>query len=476
MSRLPIRLAAIAALSLGSAACRDEPFSATRPGAVSIRVEPAVLTLAVGREARLEAVVVDRAGRAVQGAELFFRSDRPQVIEVSPTGTMRALSSGTATVTAYHGRLRTPVQITVPDASGELATFSLLVGSSDRSLSVETWSLSDVYLPFAATGRNGESLCGRVPLSFGSDSLVARAEPPPALGDPCRIRIVPRGAGNTWLMVQAGTFVDSVRVFVFHRRYRAILEQLGPGWDQPRMVGSTVRYRFTSIDEQGNGVPGLSLSFNARGILSATTATTDSQGQATVEWRLPTTLPGDGTFPSLGRALFGTTGRWPDGTFFFVSDVVIVTPDRPAGFAFMNERGFAAGGRGNLGSCGWELSGGDTIRLPAPVFFFMAHCNNNRLRISLGDQYGNPVGGDADIEVTADYPDAITGRTVVSFRSFARLEAEPTLDFPVVQYSVFTAIPERPWARGVRLTIRAPNAPAIPPRTIVVVPYCNGCP
>lgn len=458
MPALPIRVTIVAALSLAPAACRDEPFTATRPGADAIHVQPAALTLAVGQEARLEAVVVDRAGRAVPGAELFFRSDRPHVTEVSPAGNVKALSTGTATVTAYHGRLRTlvQVQVTVPDASGELVAFSLLVGNASRILAVDTWSLSHVYLPFTATGRNGESLCGRVPLSFRSDSLVARAEPPPALGDPCRIRIVPRDAGKTRLVVRAGAFADSVEVVVTRTRYRAILEELDLGAGQPRTVGDTVHYRFTGIDEHGNGVRGLSLRFTAPGVLSATTATTDSLGQATVEWRLPTKLPD----PLLAEhTVLRVFSAWPDGGIFLEQAFVALKPDRPVALVFMVERLVAA----RSIFCGWEVADGDTVRLSGPAFFLFVSCPPNRLRISLIDQYGNLAGGDADTEVTTDHPAAITGRSVLAS------------GFPVVVYS-FTATAESPWARGLRLTARAPNAPAVPPRTVVVVPYCNGCP
>ena len=69
----------------------------------SVTVVPGALALAAGQSATLTAAVRDAEGAAVEGATVEWSSSRPDVAAVDPSGGVRALAPGTATITALSG-------------------------------------------------------------------------------------------------------------------------------------------------------------------------------------------------------------------------------------------------------------------------------------------------------------------------------------------------------------------------------------
>jgi len=75
----------------------------TGPGAVptvTITIEPAQNTLAIGRTVTLTATIRDAEGRVITDRAITWISGNPTVASVSATGVVRALNAGTATISA----------------------------------------------------------------------------------------------------------------------------------------------------------------------------------------------------------------------------------------------------------------------------------------------------------------------------------------------------------------------------------------
>ncbi|HEX8690954.1 MAG TPA: hypothetical protein VF746_00830 [Longimicrobium sp.] len=285
MSGLPVQLTAVAALSFVLGACRDAPSAAVLASAIRVD-SPAERSVLVADTFRITAVVVDARGNALPDARVGFRSDRPEVASVDSMGLVTPHGPGTAEITAFFRDLRSAVRLHVSwGALGELA----LETPPGGVIRADMWALSPSYVHFTArSAASGTSVCGQVPLQFQSDSSVAVAVYAPLPGDPCTIRIVPRGQGRTTLTVTGPGMSASADVEVTSNRYWFGLEREDGRAEVAAMPGSTVRYRVTVLDETGRPVAGLALLFSGSpGRVRPETASTDSAGTASTAWTLP---------------------------------------------------------------------------------------------------------------------------------------------------------------------------------------------
>jgi serine/threonine protein kinase/uncharacterized protein YjdB/alpha-tubulin suppressor-like RCC1 family protein len=85
----------------------------------SVNVTPATLTVATGKTAQLSASVHDARGGVLEDRELRWSSSAPGVATVSPSGTVTAVSGGTATIAAMSEGTTGSATITVPAAPRE---------------------------------------------------------------------------------------------------------------------------------------------------------------------------------------------------------------------------------------------------------------------------------------------------------------------------------------------------------------------
>jgi hypothetical protein len=82
-------------------ACGDDSVGIQTIPGVQITLTPAELVLTIGATALLQATVQDQEGRLLPAREVQWSSSAPDIVSVSPTGLVTALTSGTATIEAH---------------------------------------------------------------------------------------------------------------------------------------------------------------------------------------------------------------------------------------------------------------------------------------------------------------------------------------------------------------------------------------
>jgi hypothetical protein len=100
LRRYSRRVVAVLAVPLLLSACGSD---GTGPGAlpaVTITIEPAQITLAIGATVTLAATVRDADGQALTGRAIVWTSGNPAVASVSGAGVVHALDAGIATISA----------------------------------------------------------------------------------------------------------------------------------------------------------------------------------------------------------------------------------------------------------------------------------------------------------------------------------------------------------------------------------------
>jgi hypothetical protein len=249
-------------------------------GSVTVSVAGPAMSLAVGDAAPVAAQVLDRNGRVMAGAALVFSTDNPTVATVGADGMVRGVSPGTANVTAAYGGASATVRVTVTaDRRGDLQSLDVLADSvvADRRAGVQTVAIR-------ALNGYGQPVCPRLTLR-SSDPSVATARD----AGTCRIEIVPSIAGTTTITVAAEGRTDTFLVRVTSTgatsffSARPTSEQL--------VAGATVSYTVKVVDQSNRPVAGQAVNFEVGvGSLSANTVVTDSSGNATVRWTIPTHL------------------------------------------------------------------------------------------------------------------------------------------------------------------------------------------
>jgi serine/threonine-protein kinase len=112
-------LAVVSAASDGTRG--DDTIMVFRPGPAFLGAQPALLSLPLGRTARLRAVVRDAKGRLLPGVNARWSSSDPAVATVSPAGDVTAMRAGTAKISAItDGLVGAPavVNVTAPHRIG----------------------------------------------------------------------------------------------------------------------------------------------------------------------------------------------------------------------------------------------------------------------------------------------------------------------------------------------------------------------
>ena len=106
---------AMAAIAMAVVACGDSTGPATPPVVARVQVSPLAIVLEEGKELQLQAFAFDSDDRLLTGRRVTWQSDASGVIGVSPTGHIRALAHGYATVTATIEGQSSSTAITVPE-------------------------------------------------------------------------------------------------------------------------------------------------------------------------------------------------------------------------------------------------------------------------------------------------------------------------------------------------------------------------
>ncbi len=173
LSPLPARAAPAVSRTSGPGAARTRVSAAVpaqSSGPVSsLTVEPNGVVLQAGAGLRLEGVARDRAGLPVDDAPVQWESSAPQIVAVSASGVVTALSEGVASVVARSAEARAAVQVRVsPVPVSRLR----LADPGSR------WEIGDRRpLQVAALDQTGSVLLGR-PFRWGSsDPAVVTVGP-----------------------------------------------------------------------------------------------------------------------------------------------------------------------------------------------------------------------------------------------------------------------------------------------------------
>src|SRR5438874_1587686 len=170
--RRSLRLIALAALAVaaGVVACERATTPIGPPAAVaSVDLTPPSATVQVGQTVQLTAIPRDANGNALSDRTVTWTSSNTSVAAVSPTGLVRGLVAGSATITATsEGKSRTAsITVTnVPVAS---------VDVTPPTATVQTGQT--VQLSATPREANGAALSGRVVTWTSSNTSVATVSP-----------------------------------------------------------------------------------------------------------------------------------------------------------------------------------------------------------------------------------------------------------------------------------------------------------
>lgn len=275
-------LAPLAVLAM--AACDETPVSLPElPEATTVTVTASEIQLVVGDVASLQARVLDQEGRPLEDASPTFTSDAPTVAFVDPSGLVRAVTPGTANITAAYGGATAQTRVTVTrDERGFVRSLELMADS----LAVDT-RMGVQAVTVRAFDGTGQQVCPALTIR-SSDASVATAVLVASAGG-CRLDVTPVFPGETTITVTADGVSDSVRVRVTSEAMTAFVSARPAA--ASIFAGNTVPYTVRVIDEAGNGIAGRVVNLDvSAGTLSASRVTTGADGTATVQWTLPTRL------------------------------------------------------------------------------------------------------------------------------------------------------------------------------------------
>lgn len=276
MSSMGRRFAALALL-LGLAGCEDGVGPAVP---TSLVVGSEAVDLMVGDFVPIAVQILDQQGRVMERLKPVFTSSNPSVATVDAAGMMRAVSPGSAGVTAIYGSLRATVAVTVhPDDRQHVRTLTVAVDS----LVADTRGGAQPVTVEMINGM-GQPVCPQ--LTFhSSDVVVATARAAGA----CRLEVVPSHVGEATITVTAGPASDSFRVRVTSTGAVAFFSDRPAAADV--VAGATVGYTVRVIDQTGAGLAGTRVYFSATvGEFAAGSVLTDGDGYARAQWQIPTHL------------------------------------------------------------------------------------------------------------------------------------------------------------------------------------------
>jgi hypothetical protein len=271
-------------LALGAAACDQTPVSL--PEAENIVVTPANSEVMLGEATTVSAQVVDQRGNVVRDAQPTWTSADPSVAGVTSDGFVTARSVGSTTLTASYGGLTSSVEVTVvPDDLRFVQSVNVL--QDDVAMHVHGGSERVVFQAFDGRGnRNCTGATGA--FAESSDRSVVTASV-----SGCSVWLNPEGPGSATVTLTVDDATETLSVTVTAEGL--IVEWTDTPSADEATAGNTVTYELRIRDQADEPMAGTTVNFQVdRGLLSSTSVTTDADGRASVEWRLPRELR-DGT-------------------------------------------------------------------------------------------------------------------------------------------------------------------------------------
>lgn len=308
---------AMAALAL--AACDETPVSL--PTASTVAVGAETITLHAGDGTEIGAQVLDQDDQAMEGMFPTWSSSDPSVAAIFETNEGRAtvvgVTPGETTLTASYGSASAEVAVTVVnDDLDDVASFTFDVETAEAHINDGA-----LQIPYSAYDREGDDVCassGKLVVESSDESIVDFT------GANCDVITVNlNGTGTATVTATIDGQSGSVEVTVTDEMYNVFWAT--PNYDP--MVGETNTFSVKVVDEEtGAPVEGHRVNFEVvAGSLDETSAETDENGIASVDWTYPTMLNDIGTAI---RIDYHT--RLPDGsmmTEFLTSSVDLGEPD-----------------------------------------------------------------------------------------------------------------------------------------------------
>jgi hypothetical protein len=286
MFRMTAKWFPVALIAAGLAACDESTVSLPEP--TTIAAAAAELRLTVGDVTTLPTQVLDQNGQPIRGLQPGFASDNPSVVSVDGAGNVRAVSPGTANITSSYGSVTATTKVTV---TRNERNFVHTLDLSADSVVTDVRGGTPVVSIRAFNGF-GQQVCPAVTVQVDDRSVVY------VTADGCRLTIFPRFAGRTTVTVSADGVSDTFAVVVSSSDARAFFSARPTAAEL--VAGNTVSYSVRVVDEQGNPLADRTVNLDvSAGRLSATRATTNAEGVATVQWVLPTNLRDLGSTQSI---------------------------------------------------------------------------------------------------------------------------------------------------------------------------------
>lgn len=181
-------LAVAALVGLAPSACGGGGGSAAPGGPVAdVRIDPASITLLVGKTARLGAVMHDADGHVVRGRAVYWESDDAEVATVDQDGVVTARDAGTAHIAASAEGVSGIATVTVSpggpaSVSVDPTSATVLVGGTTQFRATVRDALGNV-VGAAVTWASNNSAVARVSsdgvatgVSPGSATITAAAQ------------------------------------------------------------------------------------------------------------------------------------------------------------------------------------------------------------------------------------------------------------------------------------------------------------
>jgi uncharacterized protein YjdB len=336
---------------------------------LAVTVLASAMTLAVGDVAPVAAQVLDANGRVVQGAVLTFSTDNASVAAVGTDGVVRAVTPGTATVSAAYGNRSATVAVTVvANRRNDLQSLEVMADSV-----VGDWRAGAQMVAVRAVNGFGQTVCPELTLQ-SSNRSVATAQAAGA----CRIQVNMLFPGVTTITASADGRTDTFQVRVTSSVQIAFISARPTS--QQLVAGATVSYTVKALDQNNQPIANQRVSFAASvGTLSADSVMTGADGTATVQWTLPTDLRALGQNHWIAyRALL------PNGVLSWAEETVFINGASLAQVVLYR----------NTGS-GWTRLDATSITVPGWSYV--------NLGASGLDQYGNTRATDFTFSIAGTY-------------------------------------------------------------------------
>jgi hypothetical protein len=310
-------------LLLGVAACEQTPV--ILPEATSLVASPAEVAMIAGDMTALSGHVLDQRGHVLRGAQVSWTTDAAGVARVTPDGVVVGVAPGSTSLTASYGNLSVRVPVTVARDDRDLIQsidFAESEVTTDRRAGPQ-------FVGFRAYDARGRYRCDAPFQVQSSDRSVAVA----AMTTDCRVRVEPVGPGTTTITLSANGITRSFVVNLTQAGVFAHFDQVPAA--SALFAGNAVTYRVRVVDAEDQPLPGQVINFEATaGLLATTSVTTDAEGYATTQWRLPRRLSGGDTYSDFENASIIFRTQLPGGAVVSRTDPRRIVPAAAARMQF----------------------------------------------------------------------------------------------------------------------------------------------